>query len=231
MQLSKFSLLFLSFSVLPSVSYGKTVDHSNQFKGLSVGINTGFTHISAHTSWVNHIPGITDGKGGRYATTAKGGTLGGHLIYGYVSCCKMFYMGGEITGSYNFPRGTTTDNVNYGLVYRYSLKDNYTAALRAGFITGKALLYLKAGAAVACRKVEARYLSSQPLNAWKRSTKYQVAPMVGFGFDVSLHEKVACGLESVYTQYPSDKFIYPSGASYRMKTETYDFKLKVTYKV
>lgn len=248
MQLSKSLILFFSVCMVsliskaqeqtgpkgaaPEASVQKCPNNFKaQFNGLSLGVNTGFIHLSTKTSWVNHIPGITNNKGGRYSTTGNGGYIGIHAILGHVWPSNCFYLGGELTAAYNFLKGTTKDNVNYGLVFRSFLKDSYTMTLRVGHFAGKALIYVKAGGAVTSRKIEVRYKNSQPLHAWKRTKKYRGAPLAGFGFEVPLYKDISWGLEATYTHYPSDKYTYPVGASYRMKTETFDFKLKMTYKI
>lgn len=229
----------LLLSVLTTVNAGTSEKVPSQkqtpppvtpFTGVSLGLNTGFIHVSADTRWVNYIPGITYNIGGRYATTANGGYMGVHAIWGRVYPSQ-FYLGGEVTGAVNFAKGTTRDNINYGLVFRYSLRDSYTAAVRAGIVAGKVLVYAKAGIALTGRKAEVQYVNSTILSAVQSSTKYNLAPMVGIGFDVVIRNRVSCGLESSYTLYPSDRFSYPSAASYNMRAAAYDFKFKVTIKV
>jgi opacity protein-like surface antigen len=199
--------------------------------GLSLGVNTGFTHVSANTRWVNYIPGLMYNRPGQYATTATGGFMGAHAILGRVYPSQ-FYLSGEITGAvHNNPRGTIQDTAKYGLIFRYSIKDRYTAALRAGLVADRVLIYMKAGVALTRRKIESWYTTSQPLASLITSRKYRFAPMVGIGFDVGVNDRVSCGLESAYALDSSDRFTYPGGDSYKIKAETYDFKLKVTFKL
>ena len=206
-------------------------DKAAQFTGLSLGINGGFIHVSADTSWTNYIPSNgLQGFGGRYTTTAKGGFAGVHAILGKVYPSK-FYIGGEITAAYNIVNGTNRDYILYGERLRYSLKDSYSAAIRAGTLAGDALVYVKAGAAYSRRVVEAQYIYSQVVGNIYKSTKYNVAPLVGFGFDVPLKGGISLGLEANYVKYPSDTVVYANAAQYTFNTDTYDFKVKLTFKI
>lgn len=237
MHFTKFILLCTSFCLIsPASKSNEHNDCATLFSGLSLGVNSGFIHFSTKTRWVNHIPGITNNIGGRYSTTGNGGFIGVHSVIGHVFSQKCvffhnYYLGGEVGASYNSLHGKSRDNINYGLVFRYSLKDSYTLALRTGVLAGKALIYIKGGAALTHRKVEVRFKNSQPLHSWKRSKKYKAGAMAGFGVDIPLQNNFSWGLEASYIHYPRDKFTYPTGATYKMKTSTFDVKLKVSYKI
>lgn len=238
MQRSFAPLLLGILTIISAEAAGKKtqqeymVSHSpSPFTGLFLGINTGYIYASAHTRWVNNMPLDTFGFSGQYATKARGGSVGIHAILGHVFPSQ-FYVGGEVTGAYNFAKGRTQDDINYGLIFRYFLRDSYTAAVKAGFAADKILVYLKAGVALAGRKVENQFTHTFGiLTAVRSSRKYIFGPTASIGFDIAVKEHVLCGLESSYTQYQSDHFNYPGGATYKMRTDTFDFKLKVTVKI
>ena len=252
MRVSKILLLSTAFAVFTTAGYSATniaaptaapaapapemhtsvtaTDVAAQFSGLSLGINGGFIHIAADTTWVNHVPGGLSGCGGKYTTTANGGYAGLHAILGRVYPNK-FYLGGEVTGAYNFVNGTSRDYINYGKRFRYSIRDSYTAAVRAGMLAGEALVYAKAGLAFTRRNVESQYMLSQVGISIVKSSKYKTGALLGFGFDIPVQKKISCGLEANYVKYGPDSFVHPNMEKYTMHTDTYDFKVKVTFKI
>ncbi len=252
MRVSKILLLSTAFAVFTTAGYSATntttptavpaapapemhaaataTDVAAQFSGLSLGINGGFIHASADTTWVDYFPGGAQNGVGRYSTTGNGGYAGLHAILGRVYPSK-FYLGAEITGAYNFINGTTRDGINFGKRFRYSIRDGHTAAVRAGMLAGEALVYVKAGAAFSRRVIESQYTNSTVAGTVQKSTKYKTGALVGFGFDLPIQKKISCGLEANYVKYGPDSFVHPSAAKYTLHTDTYDFKVKITFKI
>lgn len=242
MKLSKILLLSSALAVFSATSYGmdnssaptmKTspmTDAAAQFTGLSLGVNGGFLHAAADANFLYYFYKPISGDGGRATTTANGGYAGLHAIYGRVFP-NQFYLGGEITGAYNFVHGTSRDSFASGKYFRYSLRDGYTAALRAGVLAGKALAYAKAGVAFTRRNAESQFDQSDTENSLYKTSKYKTGALVGFGFDVSVQKRVSVGLEANYVKYGPDSFVHPGAAKYTMHAETYDFKAKLTFKM
>jgi hypothetical protein len=248
MKISKILFLSSALTVFSAIGYGdcpppsasipapvqaigsQMTNAAEQFTGLSLGVNGGFMHVAADTTYSYYFYKPFTNQGGRNTTTANGGYAGLHAIYGHVSPSQ-FYLGGEITCAYNFVHGTSRDSAVSGKYFRYSLRDGYTAAVRAGYLAGQALVYAKGGVAFTRRNAESQFDLSDLANSLCKTSKYKTGALVGFGFDVPIQKRVSFGLEANYVKYGSDSFAHPGAIRYTMHTDTYDFKVKLTFKM
>jgi hypothetical protein len=209
----------------------KNISHHS---GFFIGLHGGLQHISVNSKWTNLYSGIPVAFE-KYSLTSNGAIIGGQLSIGHVTSNK-FYVGFDIFSNYSTVNTTLDNQMMLQNVIKYKLKDSYGLAIKAGIVTGNdILLYSKIGGVLSKRTVSSVMRALPQHDPYENkvvtSKKYNPGMIAGFGIDVPINSKLSLGAEANFTKYKTDRTINPGYFMIEMRPETYNFLLKLTYKM
>ncbi|CAO4844746.1 MAG: hypothetical protein CNLJKLNK_01434 [Holosporales bacterium] len=233
----------LNVSVLLSQSaVEKNVDQRKRFSGVFLGFHTGYQHLLVKNSYVNLLGeefgvfGVFGVNGLEYIA-AHGHLVGGHVVLSHVFD-NNFYLGTEISISYNFADRTSTNKENFGRAFSYKQNDEYALSLRLGGLFSTILCYGKAGFSLMHRTVTTKFLGLHTafdelkyIDAERVSNRRLKGFFVGLGCAIPLNETFSLGFETEYAKYKHEKFSHPYIQDYALSASNLKFKMNVSIKI